>query len=533
MAVSTVFASRNGQAQGTPPSVRPPMPALHLSKHMSGEEAVSALGTNLPAVAAHYFKGAEELKQTLRHDKDLKVDREGRLLYVCQWLGGAKAPTAPAEPVTSAIAALDQTFLLHSRPGSNRKIFLDFDGHIISGTQWNTDNNGGADIVAPPWDTDGDPTTFGTAERTAIQQIWLRVAEDYAPYDVDVTTEYPGEAALTRGTTSDAVYGVRALVSPIGSYFGNPGGISYVGVFDNVGDHYKPSLIFPENLSNSEKNIAEAISHEVGHSLGLSHDGTSTADYYSGQGNWAPIMGVGYYKPLSQWSKGEYSSANNTEDDLTVITQNGLSYRLDDFGNSIATAQALLGTAPKTNGVIERNTDVDYFSFQAGAGTAVITVNPSERGQNLHLVVGVYDGVGNVVTNREVADTTAGAQPVTISLPTARGTYFVSVRGGGSGSVLSTGYSAYGSLGQYTIALSISQALVSLQAPVIASSAKVGTNISLQFQSQSSVNYVLQTSTNLTSWQSLSTNAGSGSTLNLLTPLGTGTAKRFWRLMAY
>ena len=69
-------------------------------------------------------------------------------------------------------------------------------------------------------------------------------------------------------------------------------------------------------------------------------------EYYSGQGNWAPIMGVGYYKPISQWSKGEYSGANNTEDDLTIITQNGLSYRADDFGNTIATAQALLGTAP-------------------------------------------------------------------------------------------------------------------------------------------------------------------------------------------
>ncbi len=42
----------------------------------------------------------------------------------------------------------------------------------------------------------------------------------------------------------------------------------------NVGDAYKPALIFPENLGpNGEKYIAEAISHEVGNTLGLNHDG--------------------------------------------------------------------------------------------------------------------------------------------------------------------------------------------------------------------------------------------------------------------
>ena len=31
----------------------------------------------------------------------------------------------------------DQTFLLHSLPGANRTIFLDFDGHTVSNTGWN------------------------------------------------------------------------------------------------------------------------------------------------------------------------------------------------------------------------------------------------------------------------------------------------------------------------------------------------------------------------------------------------------------
>ena len=93
---------------------------------------------------------------------------------------------------------------------------------------------------------------------------------------MNVTTEDRGEAYLTRSSSSDQVYGTRALISPIGSYFGG-GGIAYVGVFNYVGDNYKPALIFPENLSNNEKYIAEAVTHEVGHNLGLDHDGTSVS----------------------------------------------------------------------------------------------------------------------------------------------------------------------------------------------------------------------------------------------------------------
>jgi hypothetical protein len=68
----------------------------------------------------------------------------------------------------------------------------------MSANAWTANYNGGADIIAPPWDVDGSPTNFNDAERTLIQQMWLRVAEDYAAFDVDVTTEFPGEAALTR-----------------------------------------------------------------------------------------------------------------------------------------------------------------------------------------------------------------------------------------------------------------------------------------------------------------------------------------------
>ena len=455
--ISAICLAVGNSVEAQAPARLTNFPLIHLPRHVSGEEAIAALGDKLPDVAAFYRKTPEGLRDLLRRDKSLRLDQQGRLYYVCP-LDGTVAfpePEANSAPGPSALAPLDQTFLLHSRRGATKTIFLDFDGFTLTGTAWNDHYNGGADIVAPPWDTDGDPTTFGTSERTAIQQMWQRVSEDYAPFDVDVTTEYPGEAALTRSSSSDQVYGVRALVSAIGSYFGG-GGISYVGVFDSVGDYNKPSLIFPENLGNSEKNIAEAISHEVGHSLGLSHDGTTTGStYYSGQGNWAPIMGVGYYKPITTWSKGEYTNANNFEDDLTIMTQNGVAYRADDYGSTIATATALAGSSLSVTGLIERASDKDFFSFQSGAGSMQVLVTPSERGPNLHLFISLYDGSGALLTNREVADTSAGVQPVGLSRAVAAGNYYISVEGTGSGNPVTTGYSDYASIGQYTMSLTL------------------------------------------------------------------------------
>ena len=439
-------------------------PALKLARAAHGEEAIRDLADKLPAVAAFYHKSPAELRELFRRDKDLHTDRHGRLFYTCQLAGAGSTNKTATSNLTVAVVSpvanlvpLSQTFLLHSKPGSSRTIFLDFDGHTLSNNAWTASNNSSNDIVAPPWDTDGNPAEFGTDEQTAIQQIWLRVAEDYAPFDVDVTTEYPGEAKLTRSSFGDSFYGMRALISPISSYFGAYGGIAYNGVFDYYGDdYYKPALIFPENLGNNEKYIAEAVSHEVGHTLGLSHQGiVSGTSYYTGQGDWAPIMGVGYYHPLSQWARGQYANANNTENALAIITVNGVSYRTDDYGNTNSTATALTGTSITNNGIIERTNDVDFFSFSTVAGPAQFTATGAERGGNLHLKVSIYNSSGSLVTNLEAVDNSNGAQPVSINPVLGNGTYYVSVNGTGSGDPLTSGYSAYGSLGQYTLTIAL------------------------------------------------------------------------------
>ncbi|MEO8272357.1 MAG: M12 family metallo-peptidase, partial [Aureliella sp.] len=289
-------------------------------------------------------------------------------------------PPSPADPVnpqdtlaTSPPVNLTNTFLLNSNPGANHRIYLDFDGHTTSGTNWNTYFNGGQNIVSPAFDIDGNANSFSNAELERIQWIWERVSEDFMPFDVNVTTQDPGSAALIKSGSSDSEWGIRVVIGGSSQdwYGAAAGGVGYVGSFNWNTD--SPVFVFPAQLGNgAEKYTAEAISHETGHALGLSHDGRTspTEEYYAGQGSgttgWAPIMGASYYQNVTQWSKGEYANASQTQDDLTIITtQNGFGYRPDDRGNTQSTASSLATSNGVISdwGIIETTTDVDVFSF--------------------------------------------------------------------------------------------------------------------------------------------------------------------------
>jgi len=435
---------------------RPPFADTPLARNLHGAEALQSLGNRLKDVAEFHRMPEAELRGLLQRDRSLWLDRQGRLFYVCEFeLPPQRGPVGESTnaPPVNPLYQLTQTFKLHSRPGASRVIFLDFDGHDASTTVWGS-GNGNAPI-SRAYDTDGNPSTFSNAERQSIQFIWGRVAEDYLQYDIDVTTEDPGVAALKNLGTGR--YGVRVVIGGDWSdWFGqSAGGVAYLFSFDDAED--LPCLVFPKSLSDNEKNIAEACSHEAGHTLGLSHDGQTTGvEYYAGHGNWAPIMGVGYDHPIVQWSKGEYASANNTEDDLTKMLSFGAINRPDDYGNNFGTASPLTGVRPFRWGIIGSSTDVDYFSFQAGAGRTTITCSPGPRGPNLHILLSLYDSTGALITSANVADNaTTGVLPVTISPTLPTGTYFVSVDGIGYLNPLNTGYSDYASLGQYTLLVTL------------------------------------------------------------------------------
>lgn len=430
-----------------------------------GEHAIDRLGDAIGDVAAINDMSVAALAHLLRTDRTIWVHPTGRLFAV---------DPAPSHIGTDSSAPdqapypYDQTFQLHSRPGSSKTIYLDFDGATVSGTGWNEIT----DFLLPPsthpaFSLDADPTTFSNAERDLIQSVWQRVSEDYAPFDVDVTTADPGLEALRRTSAADNVYGTRALVTPSAAAVntlcgGQCGGIAFLGTFDvsnPSSDYYQPAWVFPQLLGNNAKGIAEAVSHEVGHNLGLKHDGDlSDPDYYVGHGSWTPIMGAGYDRPIAQWSSGEYAGATNTEDDLTVITQNGLSVVPDDVGNTVTDATTVTSADRSSAGLITTRTDRDVFAFPQGCGGPVtVTVTPAPTSPDLdaRLRLLAADGsqlaVNDPVSGSSSDDVATGMGAAATVTTTAGSTLYAEVDGVGAGDPIANGYSDYASLGRYTI----------------------------------------------------------------------------------
>ncbi len=426
-----------------------------------GQRAIDLLGQRLPEVAAWYRKSPEQLRELLLTDSRTRIDRQGRLYVVDELDRKPPRHKAVTRATTEGVVPLEQTFTLNSRPGAARTIYLDFNGAVLVNTAW---NSGGNTINAQPFDADGNTSAFSDDELERIQGIWQRVAEDFAPFDVNVTTQEPSPDALTRSSLSDTTYGTTALITNrSGVYDCGCGGVAYIGIYDDTSDFYKPALVFWDALGPAdEKNVAEATSHEIGHNIGLNHDGYAGGSYYPGHGSgetgWAPIMGVGYSQALVQWSKGQYSTANNVEDDFVVAQDNGLPLRADDHGSDIASATALSATPSGSTsllsgaGVIELRSDLDYFSFASGAGSATINLTPDERSANLDPRLTIRDAAGNVVARSNPPEALAAS--VSFTLPSA-GTYYVTINGVSKGDVLGTGYSGYGSVGQYKISGSV------------------------------------------------------------------------------
>lgn len=424
-------------------------------------------------------------------DESVRIDSEGRALVIDPLHVDRSIDVAPPESATPAgDVPLEDAFLLNSLPGSNRTIYLDFTGHSLVGTYWQdggtiadeTIDYTNAQMQMPPYDVDGDTATFSDLELRNIIDTWSAVAEDYAPFNVNVTTSDPGNAALDMTDEYDTVYGMRALITDDSNAIASEcgcGGIAYVGVFDYPGanTYLGPSLNFAQTQFNG-KTISDIVSHEVGHNVGLSHDGFDTQGYYGGRDGWAPIMGVGYNQPLVQFSNGTYTSANQTQDDFTVAVSNGLPLRTDDHGDTWGDASALI-LGNERAGFVSTRSDEDYFSFVATETSHEITVSSPSVSSNLDTQLKLYDFEGTLLSMmnldfvRESTYSTSGLDASLSASTTIGETYYVAVEGVGFGSGSITGYSDYGSLGEYRIL--VSGAPLTEATPTISGSGAFGT----------------------------------------------------------
>jgi len=339
--------------------------------------------------------------------------------------------------LSGTMPAVAQTPVYSSYPSASAVLFLDFDGHTVANTSWN---------YAGPIYCGGSGLNS-----TQITTVFNRVAEDYRPFNINVTTD------STKYHAAPATMRMRVIITVTSEWYGSAGGVAFIGSF-TWGDN-TPCFVFSALLNYNVKNISEAVAHEAGHTLSLYHQASydancnMTSQYNYGQGSgeigWAPIMGVGYYQNLTLWHNGPNpNGCSSYQNDLTVLTTvNGFSYRTDD--HSATFSQATLANFNNNifnvSGVVERNTDMDLFRFsQPAVGRFQLSAIPynvgsGNAGSDLDLQVTLYNSSqtqlnvynpGTLLSS--IIDTTLNA-----------GTYYLKVEG--RGNIYAPNYASLGS----------------------------------------------------------------------------------------
>lgn len=381
----------------------------------------------------------------------------------------ASLPTAPrtgAQPNsvrTAAAGSASQALpvvvpVLDSRPEAEPVLFLDFDG---------------ATVVDPAWDAQPIEAADSGLSAGQITRVWSRVAEDFRPFRINVTTD-PARYAAAR-----PMQRMRCIITTSSAWYGAVGGVAKIFSWREAGVETLaddiPCWAFSDNNTLPEE-IALAVSHEAGHTLGLYHDGLEDAngepveEYYAGHGSgdasWGPIMGNPYGRKIIQWNAGDYRNganlANNTEDDVSEIASvaNHTGFATERRAATLAEAARLAvaadGVIVDHRGVITSGGAESWLLVAAGAGPVSLALAADDPGDP---DTSNFDGsLTLATTSGEVLATadTSGTRFPQLSTSVAGGTYVLRVRSTGEGSPTSGGYSAYGSIGRFRVTGTVS-----------------------------------------------------------------------------
>ncbi len=384
---------------------------------------------------------------------------------------------------TLSIGGVDQTTSidvppLQSNPNAPVNFFLDFNGARATEDEIIQARADGLEqpFFIPAYDTDGDRTTFSAQEQADIVEIYRRVAEDFAPFDVNVTTVDP--------FLYDARVGLQVVIGGDGSWHGVPTATGFAA-FDTFGNGLgdNMAIAFSELFLGDKKETAletsAAISNALGIETHLEFDagGNPTGNRLPGFPAYGAIGGdsVNSLRDIFQNVAG--SSSVLPIDPLAIITGNSnrIRFRPDDHGNNSATASLItLSTNDEVlTGIIETNNDFDVFSFETKASpnatftikgldlrfsdTGAPVAGVTNPGANLDPFIELLDenlvvlaAYGEFFTSigQLQNDGTIGSLSATITLPLASGRYFLRVGGQRSATLLE-----YGNIGTYSITI--------------------------------------------------------------------------------
>ena len=403
---------------------------------------------------------------------------------------------------------------LSSNPNAQMTVFLDFDGQDYGNQIVRVQQNPNLELemmsAIPGFTIDGTPGPDSPAEERLIEEIFNRVAEDFRPFNVNVTTVQPptgvlqirvsvGGNGIVQYHVLTRVYDlngalIQTLIGPAQTYRFTSPVFAELDAYRN--NQINPVMIFPQQLTASQQNgqtIARLISQGVGRQLGLQNQpGLGTVD--SG-----PIMADLNANPIRDtWAN---STVNLIQDDLARLTAaNGIQERADDFGDSLQNAanasqdlvsssvatpveiaKGIINYKPtsfvpdrdvfrtvldltQTTGTAELAIDVsglDLSSHTFRDGATDATLNP---GSNLDVVVNLYSANGTLLATDSPSTGINGQILFEIPSTAIPGNrllvYYIEV----------TTTSEYGSLGEYTVDCSLQEVL---GAPVVL--APVGT----------------------------------------------------------
>ena len=379
--------------------------------------------------------------------------------------------------------------LLDSLPQAPRTLFLDFTGSFEK--DWWQTIDGHVDhytnLRTPAYDTNGNPATFDADEQRAIRNIWAAVAEDFAPFNINVTTHYDG--SLEDGNA------LKVVIGGDGDWLDRAEGVHPTGTSEirsYLTSAPNTVFVFSENFGNNtlyQSQIATTASHEAGHALSLVHHSVWSADgkkvinpYDPGTNEWTPIMGQNTSADRTTWSRGVTEQGPHTSQDDFAILGGLLGFRPDEQGTTTLPAgfNAALNAPLTSRGHINTTNDVDTFQFTTGGGQVNILVSAIEFGANLLPRAELWSSNGRIMVGTFNLPTKSLSDPkqsiISVTLPA--GTYYIRVCGGGD----------YGDVGQYTVKVTTTLATVAGGSPKRQPLVGTTSNITL-------TNVVQQTST--------------------------------------